>query len=463
MSGNDVWGGRHTRRTVLRRAGGGLAALGAGSAFLAACGGSSSGGGSSGGGGGGKLNAWWWGDPENMQGWLETSIKTFKTTPGGADVSVAMQQTETLNSAFAAAAAAKHGPDIAAQWATQPVLARVWVDAVHPLDDVVAADELAHWVFRQENQYGGKTWAAPVYIIGQPFCYNKKLFTQAGLDPEKPPATWDELLSACKTLKAKGITPLSIGNKDTFGGRWAWSFLAMQTLDSPEDLKAPLLGQASFGDEKYSMWAERWKELIDAGYYNDDAMSLDSQGGADVFKAGKAAMSWSVENNVVDWGATLGDENVAPLPYFPTFADGTLAKAYTATQSTSYFVTAWTKDPKVCAAFLQFLHEPAQQKSLYDVCKVVPADDRFDRSVITNPLRKALADKAATGLQVWLENWIPPSLDDNANGPGGQKLMTGGSVKEVAALWDQQAKAWREQNPDVAKKFEAWQMTPVSI
>ena len=41
--------------------------------------------------------------------------------------------------------------------------------------------------------------------------------------------------------------------------------------------------------------------------------------------------------------------------------------------------------------------------------------------------------------------------------------MTGGSVDEVTALWDQQAKAWREQNPDIAKRFEEWQMTPVSV
>jgi hypothetical protein len=191
-------------------------------------------------------------------------------------------------------------------------------------------------------------------------------------------------------------------------------------------------------------------------------MSLDGQGGADAFMAGKAAMAWSVENNAIAWGEKLGAENVAQFQ-FPKFATGKLADAYTATQSTSYFVTSWAQDTKVAASFLQFLHEPEQLKSLYDVCKVVPADDRFDRSVITDPLRKALADRASTGLQVWLENWIPPSLDDNANGPGGQKLMTGGSVKEVTALWDQQAKAWREQNPDVAKKFKDWTMTPVSI
>ena len=449
-----------TRRTMLSRAAGGAVALSAGSGLLAACGGDDSS--SSGGGGSGAVNAWMWGDATNLNDWLADVTAKFKAAEGGGDVKVAPQQVETLVSNFSAAAAARKGPDLAAQWATQPVLAQAWASAVAPLDDLVPAAERDHWVFREENQYDGKLWAAPLYLIGQPFCYNRKLFEKADLDPDAPPKTWDELVAACEKLKAAGITPLAIGNKDTFGGRWAFAFLAVQTLDSLEELKAPLLGDASWGDPKYSEWMERWKELVDRKYYNDDAMSIDSSAGYDVFGSGKAAMAWAVENGAVAWGEALGDENVAQLD-FPKFGSGKLADAYTATQSTSYFVTDWAKDPKLASRFLQFLHEPAQLKSQYDTCKVVPADDRFDRSVITNPLRKSLAERASSGLQVWLENWIPPSLDETANGPGGQKLMTGGSVKEVIALWDQQSKVWREQNPDIAKRFSEWQMMPVSV
>jgi ABC-type glycerol-3-phosphate transport system substrate-binding protein len=451
----ELWNDRYTRRAVLSHAAGGFVTLSAGSAFLAACGGSSNEGSAS------ELSAWWWGDPNNYNDWANEMTTKFKASTG-TDVKVDPQQTETLVSSFAAAAAAKSGPDIASQWATQPVLAPAWTGGVEPLDDLVPESEREHWVFREENLYGGNLWAAPVYLIGQPFCYNKQLFAQAGLDPEAPPTTWDQLLAACETLKAKGIIPIAIGNKDTFGGRWAFAFLAVQTLDSLNDLKAPLLGEASFGDPKYSEWMTRWKELIDNGYYNDDAMSLDGQGGYDVFGAGKAAMAWAVENGAIAWGEALGSENVAQLD-FPKYGSGTLADAYTATQSTSYFVTSWASDKETASEFLQFLHKPEQLQSLYETCKVVPADDRFDRSVITDPLRVALAERATTGLQVWLENWIPPSIDETANGPGGQMLMTGSAVEEVTALWDQQAKAWREQNPDVAEKFREWEMTPVSI
>jgi raffinose/stachyose/melibiose transport system substrate-binding protein len=461
MTVNKDLSSGYTRRTVLRRAGAGALTLGGGSAFLAACGGSSSGGGSGGGGHASSLAAWWWGDPAAMPKWLNDSAAKFKAQRN-VSINITQQQTETLISAFTAAAAAKQGPDIAAQWATQPVLAQAWADAVTPLDDYVSAAERAHWRFTEENLYGGKLWAAPMYAVGAPFCLNKKLFEKAGLDPTNPPATWDEFTTTCQTLKSKGITPLALGNKDTFGGRWAFAFNAIQTLDALDDLKAPLLGDASFGDEKYSLWMTRFKELVDAGFYNDDAMSLDSLGGANVFKAGNAAMAWDIETDVINWGTALGSENVIPFPY-PKFADGKLADSYTGTQSTSYFITKWAADPKTAGEFLTFLHQPAQLTSFYKLCGVLPADDRFDAAVITDPLRKALAARASTGTQVWLENWIPPQLDETANGPGGQKLMTGGSVKDVAALWDQQAKAWREQSPDIAARFKKWQMTPVSV
>src|SRR5690348_7314245 len=106
---------RYTRRTALTRAAGGLAAMSAGSAFLAACGSSSSGGGSSG--TPSSMSAWWWGDPATMPQWLNASAAKFKAHTG-VSLNVSQQQTQTLISAFTAAAAAKQGPDIAAQWAT---------------------------------------------------------------------------------------------------------------------------------------------------------------------------------------------------------------------------------------------------------------------------------------------------------------------------------------------------------
>ena len=38
--------------------------------------------------------------------------------------------------------------------------------------------------------------------------YNKDAFEKAGLDPNKPPTTWAEVITACRALKAKAATPI---------------------------------------------------------------------------------------------------------------------------------------------------------------------------------------------------------------------------------------------------------------
>ena len=49
----------------------------------------------------------------------------------------------------------------------------------------------------------GKVWAVPTQAYAMSLTYNRTLFTQAGLDPDKPPTTWDEVKAAAKTIAEK--------------------------------------------------------------------------------------------------------------------------------------------------------------------------------------------------------------------------------------------------------------------
>src|SRR3954463_8262338 len=57
----------------------------------------------------------------------------------------------------------------------------------------------------------GKQYAMPFNTSGPVLYYNKKAFTAAGLDPNAPPKTLDEVRSAAEKLKANGISaPLGL-------------------------------------------------------------------------------------------------------------------------------------------------------------------------------------------------------------------------------------------------------------
>ncbi|EFO30045.1 sugar uptake ABC transporter, substrate-binding protein [Roseibium sp. TrichSKD4] len=49
----------------------------------------------------------------------------------------------------------------------------------------------------------GKQWGLPRAFSTKALYWNKDLFKEAGLDPESPPKTWDEMYSAAKAIKEK--------------------------------------------------------------------------------------------------------------------------------------------------------------------------------------------------------------------------------------------------------------------
>jgi len=69
-------------------------------------------------------------------------------------------------------------------------------------DELMTAEEIeSHFVpMIKDYQFDGKYYALPIAVRTLAFFWNKDLFAEAGLDPEKPPQTWDEVLAVAKQL-----------------------------------------------------------------------------------------------------------------------------------------------------------------------------------------------------------------------------------------------------------------------
>ncbi len=66
-----------------------------------------------------------------------------------------------------------------------------------PLDDLIAKDpesmtRVNPTILKVLQSYDGKIYAVPWYQVAMALYYRKDHFIEAGLDPHKPPATWDE-------------------------------------------------------------------------------------------------------------------------------------------------------------------------------------------------------------------------------------------------------------------------------
>ncbi len=91
----------------------------------------------------------------------------------------------------------------------------------------------------------GTQWAIPIAAYGQALHYSRSLFEAAGLDPDAPPTTWDEVASAAKQISdatgEAGFAMMTSSNTggwifttlvNAFGGRTENADATAPTLDS---------------------------------------------------------------------------------------------------------------------------------------------------------------------------------------------------------------------------------------
>jgi ABC-type glycerol-3-phosphate transport system substrate-binding protein len=145
-------------------------------------------------------------------------------------------------------------PDVAGVWAnTLAVYAEN--NALTPLDKLAASTGLGedHYIpaYWEMCRHLGHLWALPSTPSAMGLVWNKKLFREAGLDPEKPPGSIAELEAMNERLtrrgsdgrlEAVGYLPVEPGWWNAtwgwwFGGR-IWDGKGRITLDSPENIEA---------------------------------------------------------------------------------------------------------------------------------------------------------------------------------------------------------------------------------
>ena len=202
------------------------------------------------------------------------------------------------------------------------------------------------------------TDTAGVSILGT--YYNKDLFEKAGLDPNTPPTTYEEMLEiAPKLAELKtddaGIQPIVMGDKDQYVMQFGLYQLAADEIYSKNaDFDTQVReGDASFTDEgTWDTVLEMYKTLYDKGYI-DSSKSLGygaSQAITD-FIDGKAAMTFDGSFNVTALTAEGAAGNFE-RGYFPLpGTDGT----YTATcLSAGYSIYSKSEHVDECKELLDY-------------------------------------------------------------------------------------------------------------
>jgi sn-glycerol 3-phosphate transport system substrate-binding protein len=195
--------------------------------------------------------------------------------------------------------------------------------AIVPWDELIQSDDDKKWVagfypgFMANSRTGGKTWGIPFQRSTIVMYYNKDMFKEAGLDPEKAPGTWNELVETAGKLVKRDAS----GNVTQWGieipSGGAFAYWLFQALTTPNDvLLMNEEGTETYFDKPEVIEAlQFWHDLA----YKHKVMpqgTIDWGTTPKDFLEGKTAIMWTTTGNLANVRKNAKFSfGVAPMPH----------------------------------------------------------------------------------------------------------------------------------------------------
>lgn len=168
--------------------------------------------------------------------------------------------------------------------------------------------------FQDDNgQYG-----LPYQCNVQGIFYNKDLFDKAGIEYPTNDTTYEEFIEMIKKLKESGVTPLSIGSKNSAYAMWEFNE-TLARYGWAENIDSILSGEKKFNNEDLNACFEKLKGIADAGAFLENMATIEYFDAKQLFNEGKAAMFGTGQ-----WDCAEFDENIGEKVGFwwgPKFTD----------------------------------------------------------------------------------------------------------------------------------------------
>lgn len=335
----------------------------------------------------GNLVIWDW-QSESWGETLEELNQQFLDDHPGVTIERVVQPFDEYNQLVTAANSGRSGPDVLMLLPGGGTLN--FASALTPLNDRIddeMLDSLLGWesVSQSFDPEEG-ILATPIGLQGMVYWYNKQLFEEAGLDPESPPTTFDELLVASETLKENDVVPLGGGNAEGALTQWMFS-LVWPAVGTPEDGLALARGEILFTDPLVQQAAEMYLQLIEEENFSPGFASTPiSPDALEQFKAGEQAITPGLAAEFYsypDFNEALGEENVGVMA--PLGMDGG-PEYYPAGPAVAWGIPQYSQNPDLAWEYIRFLTLDEE---------AVRA--QFDQSgVLPNNLRVQVAEGAAS-------------------------------------------------------------------
>ncbi|SEE52420.1 ABC transporter substrate-binding protein [Jiangella alba] len=286
--------------------------------------------------------------------WYKEKVEAFNAAHDDVQIKLTVVPGDAWDQKMKAAQAAGTAPDLYTLNYSE-VLPRARNGELAPIGDVIAPER---WEDLEERFLDavteeGERYAYPMlYEPSSLLFYRADLFEAAGLDPDAPPESWDDLISTATALKAAhpDVVPFQTAQN---GVELSWTTWGLQVnatghLPISDDWSTSLAS-----DEGYLALLETYQRLAEDGLIARQALS--PYGDAAPLGEGKLAMqasgSWAISQLLLDYPDIIDDLRVAPLPSL----DGDLTKPTGTLGGWSLGVDAKSDHPEEAAQAISWL------------------------------------------------------------------------------------------------------------
>ena len=374
---------------------------------------------------------------ENESAFWQQLADEYMAENPNVDVQITVLENEAFKSRLTTAMQAGDPPDLFQAWGggvlyeyadagllkdISPVLDDGWRDTF--------AAQAAIELFGKDGAYYGVPWRWGA--VG--FFYNKDLFAEAGLDPDSPPETWEEFLTAVQALKDAGITPIALGEKEKWPGHFWWAYLAIREGGEDAFLSA-YNRDGSFADAAFVKAGEDLNELIALEPFPEGFLGLGYADQAGIMGNGLAAMELMGQwGPGVQAGNSESGEGVGEALgwfAFPMVEGGAGTPSDTLGGGDGFAVGV--NAPEEAIDFLRFLTSVENQRRGIDV-GFSPPTVAGTEDLITDPIMLSIVEARnnAEYFQLYYDQFMPPAVGEAIN-DGVEQLFAGAASPEDVA------------------------------
>ncbi|MFG1948489.1 ABC transporter substrate-binding protein [Nonomuraea sp. NPDC048826] len=303
-------------------------------------------------GGKAEITLWQQKFTDQEDAWYKKAVAAFNKAQDKVTIKHVIVPADTWDQKMKAAQAAGKAPDVyTVNYSKVPGFARTGV--IQALDPLIPADK---WTGLQESvlesvQYKDKSYGYPMLVEPSAVLfYRKDMFTKAGLDPNRPPASWQELIDYGRKLTSKDVAGVvtAANQIDMAWSSWGLQWNAAGHLPISDDWS-----ESRADDPKYKQLLQVYQTLYQEGIMPKQPLAPYAD--ANPLGQNKTAMmicgSWAASVLLQDYPKLVDQIGVAPLPSF----DGDATKPTATLGGWTLVVDAKSKNAQGSADFISWL------------------------------------------------------------------------------------------------------------